>query len=174
MAQGYGFLAVFVSAVAFRSVERHNAYHERLHNFVEQLERLMLMILLVLFGGAVSVGGLLDELTWSAVLFALLTIFLVRPLIAWISLVGSSRPFDEKAVIAVFGIRGVGSFYYLAYGLGHASFERPGLLWSALGLVVLISVLLHGSTVTPVMRVLDGRRKRVAPASGSAFEPLQP
>jgi sodium/hydrogen antiporter len=62
----------------------------------------MLMVLLVLFGGAVSGGGLLEELTWSVVLFALLTIFLVRPLIAWISFVGTSQPVDERAVIAFF------------------------------------------------------------------------
>jgi NhaP-type Na+/H+ or K+/H+ antiporter len=68
-------------------------------------------------------------------------------------------PADEKAVIAFFGIRGLGSAYYLAYGLGVATFERPDLLWSALGLVILISVVLHGATVTPVMRYLDRRRK---------------
>jgi len=162
MAHGYGFLAVFVSAVTFRSVESKHEYHEKLHDFIEQLERLLMMILLVLFGGAISGGGLLQELTWSVVLFALLTIFVVRPLTAWVSLMGGSQPADEKAVIAFFGIRGLGSAYYLAYGLGHAAFEAPNLLWSAIGLVVLISVVLHGATVTPIMRHLDRRRQRNA------------
>lgn len=119
------------------------------------------MILLVLFGGAISGGALLEQVTWSVLVFAGCTIFLVRPLIGWSSLVGSSRPADEKAVIAFFGIRGVGSAYYLAYGLGHAPFEAQGLLWSTLGLVILISVLLHGATVTPIMHHLDRRRRRV-------------
>ena len=62
MMQGYGFLAVFVAAVAFRATERRHRYHEKLHDFVEQIERLLMMILLVLFGGALAVGGLLRDL----------------------------------------------------------------------------------------------------------------
>jgi NhaP-type Na+/H+ or K+/H+ antiporter len=156
---GYGFLAVFVSAMAFRSVERNHTYHEKLHDFVEQLERLMLMILLVLFGAALGSGTLLNEVDWSVAVFALLAIFVVRPLAGLISLAGGAQPIDEKAVIAFFGIRGVGSVYYLAYGLGHAPIEKHGLLWSAVGLVILISVVLHGMTVTPTMRYLDWRRR---------------
>ncbi len=162
MVLGYGFLAVFVWAIAFRSVERNHAYHEKLHDFTEQLERLLMMILLVIFGGAITSGGLFETLSWSVVLFALLTIFLIRPIVGWISLAGSSQSSDEKAVIAFFGIRGLGSAYYLAYGLGHAPFEAPHLLWSAIGLAVLISVVLHGATVTPTMRYLDRRRQRYA------------
>ena len=57
MMQGYGFLAVFVAAIAFRGTERRHRYHEKLHDFVEQIERLLMMILLVLFGGALAAGG---------------------------------------------------------------------------------------------------------------------
>jgi sodium/hydrogen antiporter len=159
MAHGYGFLAVFVAAVAFRSTERHHQYHEKLHDFIEQLERLLMMILLVLFGGALSKGGLLVEATWQVAAFALLTIFLVRPLISWISLLGRPEMPHEKAVISFFGIRGVGSIYYLAYALGRAEFENASLLWSAIALVVLISIIMHGATVTPIMRKLDTTRR---------------
>ncbi len=161
MAHGYGFLAVFVAAVTFRSVERGHDYHEKLHDFVEQLERLLMMVLLVAFGGAVGAGGLFQGLGWNVVAFALVVIFLVRPVAGWISLAGAPHPAGEKAVIVFFGIRGLGSAYYLAYGLGHAQFEEPDLLWSAIGLVMLISIFLHGATVTPAMRHLDRRRKRV-------------
>jgi NhaP-type Na+/H+ or K+/H+ antiporter len=159
MAHGYGFLAVFVAAVTFRSVERGHDYHEKLHDFVEQLERLLMMVLLVAFGGAVGAGGLFQGLGWHVLAFALVVIFLVRPVAGWISLAGAPHPAGEKAVIAFFGIRGLGSAYYLAYGLGHAQFEEPDLLWSAIGLVMLISIFLHGATVTPAMRHLDRRRK---------------
>jgi NhaP-type Na+/H+ or K+/H+ antiporter len=121
-----------------------------------------MMILLVLLGGAVTGGGLFQEMSWSVVVFALLTIFIVRPIIGWISLLGTPQATDEKAVISFFGIRGLGSVYYLAYGLGHATFEVPHLLWSTIGLVILMSVILHGATVTPVMRRLDHGRKRRA------------
>lgn len=162
MAHGYGFLAVFVAAVAFRSTERHHHYIEKLHEFIEQLERLLMVLLLVVFGAALGGGGVLRDVSWPVVAFAVLALFLVRPAIGWISLLGRKEPADEKAVIAFFGIRGIGSAYYLAYALGRADFESPNLLWSALALTVLISIVLHGVTVTPVMLYLDRRRERQA------------
>ncbi|HSO42606.1 MAG TPA: cation:proton antiporter, partial [Rhodospirillales bacterium] len=50
LAHGYGFLAVFVTALALRHAERTHEYHETLHEFSEQLERLLMMLILVLFG----------------------------------------------------------------------------------------------------------------------------
>ena len=160
MIHGYGFLAVFVAALGLRSAERNSKYHEKLHDFTEQLERLTMMMLLVLFGGAVADGGLFRAVSFEVVVYALLAVFLVRPLSGWISLLGRDQALDEKAVISFFGIRGLGSAYYLAYGLGHAKFEQPELLWSTTGLIVLVSILLHGTTVTPVMRYLDRQRQK--------------
>jgi NhaP-type Na+/H+ or K+/H+ antiporter len=57
--------------------------------------------------------------------------------------------------MAFYGIRGVGSAYYLAYALTAADFERPNYLWSVVGLVIIVSIVLHGTTVTPVMNWLD-------------------
>ena len=80
-------------------------------------------------------------------------------LTAWLPiLAGAGVPADERGVIAFYGIRGLGSVYYLAFGLQKAEFESPEALWSTLAFVVLVSVLLHGATVTPVMRYLDRRR----------------
>jgi NhaP-type Na+/H+ or K+/H+ antiporter len=157
---GYGFLAVFIASLRVRDMERNHDYHEKMHDFIEQLERLLMMILLVILGGAVVAGGLLRALTIEGVLFALIAIFIVRPLCGWLSLLGSNAATDEKAVISFFGIRGLGSAYYLAYGLNHGKFENPDLLWSVMGLTVLLSVTLHGVTVTPVMRWLDRRGDR--------------
>jgi sodium/hydrogen antiporter len=157
LAQGYGFLAVFVAAVAFRSTERDHAYHEKLHEFIEQLERLLMVLLLVAFGAALGAGGLLSEATWEVALFTAIAILLIRPLAGWLSLLGRSERPSERAVISFFGIRGLGSIYYLAYALGHAPLEEANLLWSAVGAIILVSVLLHGVTVTPIMRHLDRR-----------------
>jgi sodium/hydrogen antiporter len=159
MVHGYGFLAVFVAALGLRAAERNSKYHEKLHDFVEQLERLLMMILLVLFGGAIADGGLFRAITIEAVVFALVAIFLIRPLSGWVSLLGRDQPLDEKAVISFFGIRGLGSAYYLAYALNHAPFDAPDLIWATTGLIVLISIILHGTTVTPIMRHLDRTRQ---------------
>ena len=57
--------------------------------------------------------------------------------------------------MAFYGIRGVGSAYYLAYALNREAFPKPEYLWSVVGLVILLSILMHGATVTPVLRWLD-------------------
>ena len=155
LANGYGFLGVFVAAVTLRSVEREHSYHEDLHAFSEQIERLLMMVLLVFFGAAIAEGSIFGALSWNVVALAVLILFVVRPLSGWISLVGSPQPAKEKAVIAFFGIRGLGSFYYLAYATGQAQFERTELLWVTICLVVLASIVLHGIAVTPTMRHLD-------------------
>ncbi len=51
-----------------------------------------------------------------------------------------------------------GSIYYLAYGINHMEVDGAERLWGIVGLVVLFSILLHGLTVTPIMRSLDKRR----------------
>jgi NhaP-type Na+/H+ or K+/H+ antiporter len=157
VAGGYGFLAVFVAARGIRAAERSHEYHQVLHDFAEQTERLLTVLLLLLFGGAV-VSGLLAPLTWSAALTGLALILVVRPLVAFLSLRGSPGSPAEHGVIASFGIRGIGSFYYLAYALAHAPFPTPELLWATVGFVVLVSLVLHGVAATPVMRLLDRTR----------------
>ncbi|MFI6226759.1 cation:proton antiporter [Micromonospora echinospora] len=156
---GYGFLAVFMAARAIRSAERTHEFHAVLHDFAEQVERLLTVLLLLLFGGAV-VGGLLAPLTWPAALVGLALIFVVRPLVGWLSLRGAPGRPAEHWVIASFGIRGVGSFYYLAYASTKADFPQADLVWATAGLVVIVSVVVHGVAATPVMQVLDRAGER--------------
>jgi NhaP-type Na+/H+ or K+/H+ antiporter len=158
-AHGYGFLAVFVSALALRETERDHAFHEAMHDFAEQVERLLMMLVLVLLGGAVA-GGLLDSLTWKEAAFGLALVFIVRPLAGWIGLIGAPHSMRERAVVAFFGIRGIGSFYYLAYGLNHGNFHGWDRLWAIAGFVVLCSILVHGVTATPLMTRIDSWRRR--------------
>ncbi|MCR4264672.1 hypothetical protein [Nitratireductor sp. ZSWI3] len=73
----------------------------------------------------------------------------------------------EKAVISVYGIRGIGSFYYLAYALGQARFEEADTLWLVVCLVVLFSIVLHGTTVTAVMVAIDHRNGRASSAENT-------
>ena len=85
---------------------------------------------------------------------------MIRPVTGLIGLAGHKAEMGEKLTIAFFGIRGVGSIYYLAYGLNHAEIAGGERLWAIAGLVILISILLHGLTVTPVMRLLDRKQGR--------------
>ncbi|WP_406068134.1 cation:proton antiporter [Micromonospora sp. NBC_01638] len=158
---GYGFLAVFVAARAIRAAERPSEFHSVLHDFSEQVERLLTLVLLLLLGGAI-VGGLLVPLTWSAAAVGLALVLVVRPLTGWLSLRGAPGRPAEHWVISFFGIRGVGSFYYLAYATTKGDFPQAELLWATVGLVVLVSVVLHGVTATPVMQLLDRAGERTS------------
>ena len=80
---------------------------------------------------------------------------------------------SEKLTLAFFGIRGVGSFYYLAFGLNRMETPEAQRLWAIVGLAVLVSILLHGLTVTPVMRLLD-RNRGIDPDTGEIADPEMP
>jgi NhaP-type Na+/H+ or K+/H+ antiporter len=159
LAHGYGFLAVFVAAVTLRNTERRHSYHAELHDFTEQIERLFMMVILVCFGAAIAEGTIFQALNWHIVFVAFAIILILRPLAGFIGLAGSPHPIEEKAAIAFFGIRGLGSFYYLAYALGQVTFDKAETLWVTVSLVVLISVLLHGIAVTPALQFIDRRRR---------------
>ncbi len=76
--EGYGFVAVFVCACTIRAGERAHGYHTVLHQFVEQIERLLTTLILVLLGGAIA-RGLLEPLQWTDVVAVLAVLLLVRP-----------------------------------------------------------------------------------------------
>lgn len=155
----YGFLAVFVTALTLRHAHRQHEFHRDMHDVTEQVERLAMMVMLLLFGGAL-VSGLLGALTWADVGLALLVLLVVRPVTGLIGMIGLKAATSEKLTLAFFGIRGIGSFYYLAYALNHTPMPGAGRLWAIVGLIVLMSILLHGLTVTPIMRGLDRRHGR--------------
>ncbi len=150
----YGFLAVFVTALTLRRSHRDHEFNREMHDITEQVERIGMMVLLILLGGAL-VDGLLAPLGWADVLAAAAIILLVRPITGLIGLTGFTAHKSEKLTLAFFGIRGVGSFYYLAYALNHMAMPEAERLWGIVGLVALMSILLHGLTVTPAMRLLD-------------------
>ncbi|MFF3286846.1 cation:proton antiporter [Streptomyces sp. NPDC003023] len=158
---GYGFLAVFVTACAIRSAERSHGYHKVLHEFTEQIERLLTAFLLFLLGGCLTTGGL-SALTWRGALVAVVLVLVVRPLTGWIAQLGfRAAGTRERLVTSLFGIRGIGSLFYLAYALGHGHFtEHARQLWAVVAFTVMLSVLLHGAFATPVISRLDRLRSR--------------
>jgi len=164
LAHGYGFLAVFVAAVTLRAVERDHEYHGVLHGFTDAVEQLFTVVLLVLVGGAVA-GGALDALTPGLAAVGLASIFLVRPLFGWLGLIGTGLDPADRAAIAFFGIRGMGSLYYAAYAAEQADLPGMDAVWALTIFVVVVSVVVHGVASTPVLARLDRRRKRIKQAS---------
>lgn len=154
---GYGFIAVFVAGLTIGSHEKPHKYHRELHDFTEQIERIFLVVLLLLFGGSLA-QGLLRSLTSEGILIGLAFIFIIRPAASYLTLIGQKITQREKIAISFFGIRGIGSFYYLAFGLTHAHFAEAETLWAIAGFIVLVSVIVHGMLASPVMHYLDLRR----------------
>ncbi|MCW2608111.1 MAG: putative sodium/proton antiporter [Frankiales bacterium] len=164
---GYGFLAVFVAAVTIRSSERFHGYHVVLHDFVEQVERLLTVLVLLLLGIALT-DGLLSGVGVAEVAVAAAVLFVVRPLAAGLALTGSCGTRRERATMAFFGVRGIGSVYYVAYALGVAEFTGANTVWSVVALVIGASVVVHGALAGPVMEHLDRRGRDVAEVSPPA------
>jgi NhaP-type Na+/H+ or K+/H+ antiporter len=159
-AHGYGFLAVFVAGLMIRRSAQGHDFNKRLHDFADESERLLMMLLLLLFGGMLA-AGLLEGIGWEEITFAAVMLLIIRPLAGWISLTGVKRPKLELAIIAFFGIRGLGSVYYLSYGFNHAEFDHEYSLWGTLGLTIAASILMHGVLVTPALNRLSGHYRRL-------------
>jgi NhaP-type Na+/H+ or K+/H+ antiporter len=127
-----------------------------MHDVAERLERLLTLFVLLVLGIALT-RGLLAALDWRGVAIGLGLIFVIRPLAAWVSLSVRRKGHDdgittgERWAIAFFGVRGVGSLYYLAYASKEDSVLASDLLWSTVGFTIVASVLVHGVLSTPVM-----------------------
>ncbi len=154
IANGYGFLSVFVAAVTARQCESESDLHKRTHSFVDQIERIILVIILIGFGCLLA-SGVLASLTWPAVGMSAAFLLIIRPLSGMLAMIGSGLPYPGKLAVAFLGIRGIGSFYYLAYGQHHAQFSHLPELWSAVSFTVLLSIVIHGITASKFLGALD-------------------
>ncbi|MBC8086337.1 MAG: cation:proton antiporter [Phycisphaerae bacterium] len=190
LVHGYGFLAVFAAGLALRRVERlqsAGAPSQHAHvaaspavthkeavegvatgdatapaymaeaalGFTEQLERVAEVAIVLVLGAMLSTRTFAIDIWW----FALALFVAVRPL-ALLSLRLRRTPPAQFRMLAWFGIRGVGSFYYLMYSLQHgvqgALAER---LIAITFTVIVASAVVHGISVTPLMRRYDRLRK---------------
>ncbi len=141
--EGYGFIAVFVAALTLRRQESRHAFHAKLHDFVQSVEHVLTAILLVALGAVLP--QLWPHLTWTGVLIGLALIFVIRPLSGWLALVGQRHASRrERAVIAFYGIRGVGSIYYIAFATSHADMDDKGALWAIVAFTIVVSTVVHG------------------------------
>ena len=150
---GYGFIAVFICAVTIRNYEIHHAYHSVLHSFINQIEHILMSVLLLLFGGNL-VDGALEKANLNLILTSLAFVLIIRPLCGMVSLIGSSLSLKNRLIASFFGIRGVGSFFYLFFALEHIEFAQQDQVLTVTYLVVLLSILFHGFSSPRLMKAL--------------------
>ena len=86
-----------------------------MRGFNEQLERIAEVAIVLVVGAMLSY----TYLPASAVWFVLLLFLVVRPVSVWLGLLGAPVSRDQRILISWFGIRGIGSIYYLMYAINH-------------------------------------------------------
>lgn len=149
-----GLVAVFCEAVAARNMRSSLEYSRELSETAEQLERAGMTLLMVLFGASLG-NGLLSHIGWTEILFAGL-IFALRPLGVLLAFLGSKHPPKVRIALSYFGIRGIASLYYVGYLYHDVHLDLDQDVLAVTGLVVLISVVLFGTTTETVARSLLG------------------
>lgn len=182
----YGFLAVFAAGAALRRIERRHtedaparevkrmlaeggeeeevaAHREKapaymaqaVLGFNEQLERIGEVAVVVLVGSMISARYLTAEALW----FVPVLLLVIRPVSVWLGLLGSQTTVTQRNLIGWFGIRGIGSIYYLMHAINHGLPPELAHTLTALTLtVVASSVAAHGITVTPLMNFYKSRQ----------------
>jgi sodium/hydrogen antiporter len=179
LANAWGFLAVFFAAVALRQTELKLAAASQIPApeattttaiaepvptvsrgslvFKEHLERLSEMMLILLIGGTLF----LDSWTWRGVGLALFLFLVARPLSVVIGLVGTHATWRVRGLIGWFGVRGIGSLYYLMFAVQRGLPEPLALQLIQLTLIVVtLSILVHGISVKPMISHFWRRRQR--------------
>ncbi len=159
LVHGYGFLAVFVAAVTLRQSEASHEFHGIMHDFADNLERIASLLFLLLLGGA-AVSGALSGLTVGGALVGLGVVFVVRPLAGWVGLLGGHETAASRTAIAFFGIRGMGTIYYLAHAVDEEFFPQARVVWAVAVFTILVSIVVHGMSAGPVLDYLDRRPGR--------------
>jgi len=184
----YGFLAVFAAGLALRAVERRHTGNElppeelateailkpdeiathpekapaHMAGAVlavnEQMERIVEVALVLVIAAALSPQYLrIDEMWFIAVLF-----LVIRPIAVHVGLLRQKITTSERRLISWFGIRGIGSLYYLMFVVNQGlPNDLTSQLISLTLTTIAVSIIAHGITVTPMMNWYQNRRRRL-------------
>ena len=124
--------------------------------FNEQLERIVEVAVVLIIGGMLWYIEVPAATLW----FAPVLFLLIRPVSVWLGLLGSRSTVDQRGLISWFGIRGIGSIYYLMYAMNHGLPAALAQQLVAITLaVVATSIVVHGISVTPLMLLYARREK---------------
>ncbi|MBX5468905.1 MAG: cation:proton antiporter [Thermoleophilaceae bacterium] len=151
----YGFLAVLAGGVGFRQQEFEHAYNRRVHDGAEVVKTFAELVALALFGAMLTWGdfGAPGAAGW---LLVPLLIVVIRPLLVFLSLAGTPLTPRDRVYLAWFGVKGIASLNYLALIVGAGAFpaaEEGKVAWTIMA-AVLVSVVVHGLTATPLVKRL--------------------
>jgi sodium/hydrogen antiporter len=161
---GYGFLAVFIAGIVVQ--KSYNNPEKRLSQleFTERIEKLMEVGTILLLGSLLRIEPIM-RFGGEALLVAFLLFVVIRPVGAWLSTVGDHSHLSRRLLYGWFGIRGIGSVYYLSYAFSKGLSGEIGeqIAWLTY-LTIVLSVIVHGISATPLMNWYERqiRRRRAA------------
>ncbi|ABA21724.1 sodium/proton antiporter, CPA1 family [Trichormus variabilis ATCC 29413] len=179
---GYGFLAVFIAGLVFQDTYRNPERPLAQLEFIERLEKL-LEVGTILLLGSILLWQPIVNYGYQSLIVIIFLFLIIRPVGAWISTIGK-RPLAShrrhfhpatRWLFGWFGIRGVGSLYYLAYAFGHGLKDGVGeeIAWITYTTIV-VSVVIHGISATPLMswyeRNIANEKKTSLPETLSDLE----
>ena len=150
LVEGYGFIGAFMAGLVCRRIQKKHYFHKRLHGFSEAVEHVLTAFLLLLLGGVLP--ALWPVLDWSHTLIGFGLILVIRPLVGWVALWRTGLPPSDRLIVSFFGVRGIGSVYYIGYATGHMEFVNEDQLWALVAYTIFASALIHGATSFMVER----------------------
>jgi NhaP-type Na+/H+ or K+/H+ antiporter len=165
---GNGFIAAFVGGLAFRAIGGQRG--ERLVPFVEEAGGLVSLLVWLAFG-AVEVVPALQRLNWQTVVYAVLSLTVIRMVPVALSLVGSGLGRAAVAFVGWFGPRGLASVVFALIALEDLGESEASSAVAVIAVTVLLSVLVHGATADPLARRYG---PRLVPAADGADQDRLP
>lgn len=149
---GYGFLAVFFTGMSLRHYEKISGdYKTKMHDFVHEIERILLVVWIILFGGSIM-NGMLSLTDWRGIVFAFAFVLIIRPLAGLISMIGIKDNLKNKLAISFLGIKGIGSVFYLSWAfVQFDGFEHKNELYAITAYIILISIVIHGISAPSII-----------------------
>ncbi len=161
---GNGFVAAFVGGIVFGAASRNELVEDT--EFTEDVGTLLSLLVWTLFG-VIFVGPVIfgepGQWSWNHVLYAVLSLTVIRMIPVAIALAGTQFRRDSKVLMGWFGPRGLAS---VVFGLlGIATLEEAGLsiepLAAVLSWTVMLSVFAHGLSAQPLVDLYNRRLERV-------------
>ncbi|MCL6261004.1 cation:proton antiporter [Aquiflexum sp. TKW24L] len=156
---GYGFIAVFVGALALRRFDPDHSQHTHLHGFIDKTQRIMTAFMILAFGIVLGLG-FLSGVTMAEMMIAVLIVFLIRPLSGVLGLLGSGLPKKEIGAISFLGLRGIGSLYYFYYAINIQEFEGQNSVLNIMMVTILLSIVVHGVLSPVIMKRLESAKTK--------------
>lgn len=143
---GNGFMSAFFAGLIFGNITRKVS--EPIYDFGEAEGELFILLTFMLFG-AIMVPDAVDNISWVYVIYALLSLTVVRMLPVAISLIGKGLTTPTLLYMGWFGPRGAASILYVLLVVDKKDLSGEYLIFNITASTVLLSVFLHGLSAVP-------------------------